>query len=203
MNIKPTLGADLSQAIKKKGFDYVAMMLIGFVALVVFEPLRTFAQSVIEIPARLASIEATQSDILADVDRLKQPDKIFELSATTAPVLGFVTGGAQDVWRLRMRKTREGEACEVVAGGIRFFFFNPRTNEPSPTRRIDDGDPGGVGRNWSNIDAVIYTPTGLLPDAELCVEKSFIGCPGQRPDDPPIVQDPECVPVSVMAAAAR
>lgn len=203
MTQKATLGQDFLAAMRKKGFDYLAISLFGLLALVVFEPLRTWAQSMIAIPDRLTSIEATQANILHDVDQLKQPSKIFELSATTAPVAGFVTGGADDVWRLRMRQTRQGIACQVIAGGMQFFFFNPRTNEPSPTRRIDAGGPEEINRTWSNIDAVIYTPTGLMPDAELCVEKSFIGCPGQRPDDPPIVQDPECVPVSVMAAAPK
>lgn len=130
------------------------------------------------------------------IQRLRIPSKIFEISERSGPVHGLCIGGEPCPMNIRVRRTREALSCRIVPGSVAYYYRNPRTNEVYDVQMVD-GRPRDIGTAYINLAFTFTTPRGLAPDAELCVEPAYTGCPGQAKNSPPAKQAPECFNVPV------
>lgn len=131
------------------------------------------------------------------IQLLRIPRKIFEISDVSGPTSGYCVEGQNCSVNVRVRRYADALSCEINPETVEYYYRNPRTNEVHSVD-IVSGRPRDVGTSWLNIPFVFSTPYGISPDAELCSQPEYTGCPGQSESDDAISQAPECFNVKVV-----
>ena len=155
-------------------------------------------------------IESIKDDVAAlavSVDRnadairsLRQPEDIFEISQMSGPVDGYCIEGEPCAINIRVRMHPDALVCRVVPDTLIYYYRNPRNNEVYDAVLIS-GSQRDIGTGFINLQFTFSTPSNLIPNAELCVKPSYVGCPGMIPSDPPISPDEECFDVAIIKTA--
>lgn len=130
------------------------------------------------------------------IEALRVPRFIFEIGERSGPVRGYCVEGEACQINIQVRRLRDALGCQLVPETVQYYYRNPRTNEITSVE-ILAGRPRDVGVRWIILPFTFTTPFGLVPEAELCVEPGYIGCPGQAPDGPLATQAPECFDVPI------
>ena len=149
-----------------------------------------------DVAALAVSVERNADAIRS----LRQPADIFEISRQSGPVDGYCVEGEPCAVNIRVRRHPDALVCRIVPETLIYYYRNPRNNEVYDTVLLS-GSPRDVGTSFINLQFTFSTPSNLIPNAELCVKPSYVGCPGMIPDDPPISPDEECFEVSIMKTA--
>lgn len=131
------------------------------------------------------------------IRRLSMPNRFFEMSERSGPLLGHCVEGENCRMRLRIRRFQDALDCLLAPDTLTYFYRDPRTNEVYDVTRIE-GAARNIGTEWRNREFVFTTPTGVSPNAEFCANAKYTDCPNQIESDGQIGQPAECISVTVL-----
>lgn len=140
-----------------------------------------------ELKTSVAGLGEEVRVVRREVAALKAPTKIFEISVVNSgPIEGFCVELEPCDIRLKIRRLPETISCRIVAGSVRWAFFNPRTDTISQVRRLDTPSGRNLGIAWELTDLRIVTPSGLAPTSDFYFSLQYVDCPGVPAGSEPI-----------------
>lgn len=188
-----------------KTVDWAAVGVLGTLMIVMFDPVKERALAIWNTPEALERIANKVDELVTgladardDIEALRRPDEVFEVSTiNSGAVDGYCTERAACVLSIKVRRNLESLPCDIVPGSSRWGFVNPRSDAFIVAERLGGSPPRNIDTSWTTIEAILRTPTGLEPGADLQFEVAYTDCPGMMPGDDPVTYSSPRIPVEI------
>ncbi|TYB83979.1 hypothetical protein [Oceaniovalibus sp. ACAM 378] len=192
-----------------KSVDWLVVAAIGGLVIMVFDPVKERAMAIWNTPdalhqlvVRVESLLGQMADVRDDIESLRRPSEVFEVSITnTRPLDGHCVEREPCDIQIKLRRVAEGVRCRIVPGSTQWGFINPRSDLFAPAQRIIPGVARNIGMSWTTIDVQVMTPVGLEPTADFVFEASYTSCPGMTPRDEPLTFQSSRIPFPIRTRA--